>query len=123
MMETEGVELTAIEHAALCAAVMPAPTTPHDSKFERLAEEHKKISPACLICGSTENCDVHHLFPWEMFPDKRYEPKFFRTLCRNPGCQGHLIAGHCGDWKAWSQHTDTDIVYLKARRHERKYEP
>jgi 5-methylcytosine-specific restriction endonuclease McrA len=59
-----------------------------------------KNEPACAICGSTNDLQVHHILPYHLFPDLELVETNLITLCdgvtnRAVGC--HLRYGHLGN--------------------------
>ena len=70
----------------------------------RLAE--LKVNPDCAACGSTLNCEVHHIKSFKDHPELELcngtgqygtpvGPSNFITLCERMGKEDHLHFGHC----------------------------
>lgn len=57
-----------------------------------------KLQPGCQMCGATKELQVHHVYPWHLFPALRFELHNFVTLCQP--C--HFRFGHFRDWKGYN---------------------
>ena len=57
-----------------------------------------KLQPCCQMCGSVKKLQVHHVFPWHLFEDLRYEYDNLITLDRD--C--HFKFGHQNNWKLYN---------------------
>jgi len=55
-----------------------------------------KDNRQCVLCGATDNLEVHHIIPVSVCPELACEPANFMTLCDygNEGCHCHF--GHLG---------------------------
>ena len=51
---------------------------------------HIAEEPMCQMCGTEKDLDVHHVFPWHLFEDLRFDRDNFVTLCTP--C--HIRFGH-----------------------------
>ena len=47
----------------------------------------------CLVCGK-HGTHVHHLEPWALYPDLRYDPANLVTLCKECHDQFHRLYGN-----------------------------
>ena len=78
--------------------------------WRRTRKEHLTSHPTCQACGGAKGLEVHHLYPFHLFPDLELSPKNLMTLCTKPryGIKNcHLLYGHLGNFKnlnpnAWS---------------------
>ena len=59
---------------------------------------HMQTDKLCNACGTDKELEVHHVEPWHLFPDKRYDQANLITLCR---CC-HLRYGHGLNFKNWN---------------------
>lgn len=69
--------------------------------------KHLKAFPECAACGSTQECQAHHITPYNTDPAKGADPNNFITLCEHMGGpEHHLHCGHGGDFK----HDNLNVV-------------
>lgn len=57
-----------------------------------------KLQPGCQMCGAQKELQVHHVYPWHLFPALRFELNNLVTLCQP--C--HFRFGHFRDWKGFN---------------------
>lgn len=81
---------------------------PRNQAWERESKKFREEHPNCLVCGSKVDCQVHHKYPFHLYPDREMDPKYWRTLCR----VHHLLVGHGMNWANFNPHVDEDIEYL-----------
>lgn len=48
----------------------------------------------CLICGTRENIEIHHLNAWFSFPNQRFDPNNGVVLCEKHHTEFHSIYGN-----------------------------
>ena len=57
-----------------------------------------KLHPFCRACGGTNKLEVHHKYPFHLYPSLELNPHNYITLCEdNNEC--HLKTGHHSNWK------------------------
>jgi 5-methylcytosine-specific restriction protein A len=82
---------------------------------------HLLQHPRCEVCGCTDNLEVHHVKPFQYFPELELVSSNLRTACETPARNCHLNVGHSGDFKGYNPHFDEDAALMLKRRKERKY--
>ena len=66
-----------------------------DYKWRKARNQHIKRECCCQMCGIKRKLEVHHVEPWHLAPELRYEPSNLITLCR----ECHFRFGHWLNWK------------------------
>lgn len=63
----------------------------------KFLKEHSR----CVVCGSSQNLNVHHIKPYHLHPELELEKNNLITLCENykKGIHCHLLVGHLGDYR------------------------
>ena len=74
-------------------------------------------NPSCVVCGATEDIEVHHLRPVNAYPELELSLANLRTVCHD--C--HLLVGHCRDTRSWNPQFDADAAFLSRMIARRKY--
>jgi hypothetical protein len=69
-----------------------------DANWRRTRRVFFWLQPCCQMCARQDKLHVHHIYPWHMFPDLRYELDNLITLCS--AC--HLRFGHNNNWKDYN---------------------
>lgn len=72
-------------------------------------------NPFCMACGVKKDLQVHHLHPFEYWPELELEESNLFVLCR----QHHLILGHLGDWKSYNAELIRDLKRWEIRPYSR----
>lgn len=67
-------------------------------EWRKVRGEFIQLQPCCQMCGGTKELNVHHIYPWHLFPHLRYHLHNLLTLCRH--C--HFRFGHNRNWKAYN---------------------
>jgi len=65
--------------------------------WRKVRNEHFDLEPMCQLCGTDEDCQVHHILPWHKYKDLRYEHDNLVTLCR----EHHFRFAHLGNWQRY----------------------
>ncbi len=80
------------------------------SKWRRVRAEHLKKNPKCAACGSSKKIEVHHLFPFHLFPDLELRIDNLITLCERKkyGVNCHLAWGHNGRYTDFNANVEID---------------
>jgi hypothetical protein len=87
--------------AGLPAALLSPPPELAEGRspeWERVRREHLAARPVCEACGNPNGPEVHHVFPFHLYPKWELEPWNLFTLCR----VHHLVFGHLMDWKNYN---------------------
>jgi 5-methylcytosine-specific restriction endonuclease McrA len=78
---------------------------------------HLRLYPACAVCGTKNDIDVHHKKPFHLYPELELVITNLMTLCTTH----HLLFGHLGDWRAWNKAVDKDVELWKEKFQWRLY--
>jgi 5-methylcytosine-specific restriction endonuclease McrA len=54
--------------------------------------------PLCEVCHYNKDGQVHHVKPWHLFEELRFDPTNLITLCQP--C--HFRLGHGRNWQKWN---------------------
>jgi hypothetical protein len=84
------------------------PDVRRNAAWERESHKHVKAHPRCEVCGEKLkivngrcNLEVHHRFPYHLYPEREMDPRYWHVLCRAPhDC--HRLWGHFGDFKLFN---------------------
>jgi len=78
------------------------------SKWPKVRKAHLKENPTCANCGKKKRIgmQVHHIFPFHLYPDLELEPGNLLTLCNHPCC--HFAQGHLSYWKSFNESVVND---------------
>ena len=78
-----------------------------ETKIE-FAKTHPKI---CPVCGTTKKIELHHIWPFHLYPKDELSFPNLMWLCR----EHHHEWGHLFDWKSWNEtvRQDTSNFNLK----------
>ena len=88
-------------------------------EWRRVRKEHIRRNPTCAVCGTNKKLEVHHKYPYHLFPDLELEPSNLVTLCDGGGRSGmkscHFFFGHLGNWKKFNSNIDEDGTIWRRR--------
>jgi len=70
----------------------------NEYQWFKVRNQHIAIETCCQLCGIDKELEVHHIRPWHLAPDLRYESSNLITLCRS--C--HYRFGHWLHWKRFN---------------------
>lgn len=79
---------------------------PRSDKWPTVRKHHLKTQGWCMMCGSVNDLQTHHIQPFHLHPDLELDPSNLITLCETLGIECHLRHGHLGNWKNFN----SDIV-------------
>lgn len=89
----------------------PAPVVPigagersPDWRTER--NKYIKHNGSCRACGATTKLELHHKFPFHLYPELEMVKEEWITLCQD--C--HYLFGHLKDWKSWNPTVKEDAA-------------
>jgi len=72
----------------------------------------KNSDAKCAVCGSTKKLELHHILPFNLFPDLELEEGNLIILCDGNGRFGikscHLLFGHYGNFKLYNPNVHDD---------------
>lgn len=78
-------------------------------RWYEVRKNYIKYNPSCAACETTANIEVHHIQPFEIFPDLELDPQNLMTLCRY--C--HLVIGHYKDFSLYNPYALLDAMSYK----------
>lgn len=80
---------------------VPVSSPRRSSKWPKVRNEHLAKCPKCEVCGGTKKLNVHHIKPYNHFPELELEPTNLVTLCeaKLKGVNCHLWFGHLGNYR------------------------
>jgi len=71
-----------------------AHTESRSPQWKEVRSEYIQAHPECEICSSKDALNVHHIYPYHLFPEKELDVGNLITLCRR--C--HFVYGHKKNW-------------------------
>lgn len=91
--------------------------------WRKVRKSHLLTEAFCQCCGRIKQLEVHHIQPWAMVTELRFDPDNLITLCR----ECHFRFGHHSYWRDWNPHIrknciqfgQRDIVILKRGYHDK----
>lgn len=112
-------EYTAVEYNPLSYAKDDSGlflSKPRSSGWRKKRLEHLEKNPSCAICGLNTELEVHHIKPFEYWPELEEVDENLVTLCMNEKRNCHIIWGHLFDWKLFNPEILHLISLLKKRK-------
>jgi hypothetical protein len=70
----------------------------NEYKWQKVRNKFIKDEPCCQICAITKDLQVHHIKPWHLAKELRYDKDNLITLCQS--C--HFRLGHWCNWKGYN---------------------
>lgn len=95
------------------------PDNPRSPQWESMAHAHLKVQPYCQVCGTTHDLQVHHEYPFHVFPQFELDPSKLITMCG----RDHLFIGHLGEWASWNVDVRADAARWWLKIHSRPHAP
>ncbi len=92
---------------------------PRSGKWPSCRARHLKRQPVCQACGCTvlKLLNVHHIKPFQWFPELELDPGNLITLCERPQMSCHWIFGHGGkSWAVWNAAVVETCAAIKIMR-------
>jgi len=85
---------------------------PRSSKWASVRKSHLEKCPTCSACGGTSKVEVHHIKPFNLFPELELDPDNLITLCESwkKGVNCHLFFGHLGDYRSFNDRVKEDAT-------------
>jgi hypothetical protein len=90
--------------------------------WPKVRADHLEREPRCAACGISDHLEVHHVLPFHDDPARELDPDNLITLCKRPGCPGHFLFGHLGDYKHSNPHVRDDAKRYRQRLREQGLE-
>lgn len=86
------------------------------SEWTNVRNKFLREHPTCAACGGKKSLNVHHIFPFEYYPERELDAAGnLITLCEDgPASMNcHFVYGHCGvSWTHWNPHVVHDAEYF-----------
>lgn len=90
------------------------PEHPRSPEWARVAMEHRRREPACVVCGyKGRKVQVHHIKPFHLHPQLELDPHNLITLCEARGRNHHLLLGHLNSWESYNEHIREDAKHFR----------
>ena len=70
--------------------------------WESVRKAHVLKQPYCMMCGSTDDLQVHHMMPFADNPNLELDDANLITLCETKSIECHLKHGHLGNWHTYN---------------------
>jgi hypothetical protein len=88
--------------------------------WRQVRNDFVNAHPACEICGSTKDLEVHHIKPFHLRPDLELDPSNIITLCKSKkwGLDCHFTFGHAGNYYWENKSLLADIKVVKELYHK-----
>lgn len=84
-------------------------------EWPRVRKDWIKNNPACAVCGTKKNVQVHHRVAFHTHPELELDPTNFITLCEGEERDHHRMIGHCENFQSINEHVDADVAFWKAK--------
>jgi hypothetical protein len=78
---------------------------PRSGKWPALRKRFLEEHPACAVCGTKKNLEVHHVVPFNIDRSKELDEKNLIVLC-DERC--HLLFGHLMFFGSYNSHVRED---------------
>lgn len=94
------------------------PTDSRSPHWPGVRKVHLADHPQCAVCGGIAKLEVHHIYPFHLFPLRELDPTNLITLCEawKFGVNCHLFFGHFGDYaRRWNSNVIADAAAWKYR--------
>lgn len=72
---------------------------PRSRQWGKIKKTHLLKEQSCQWCGGVIRIEVHHIYPFHLFPEKELEESNLITLC----CGCHFERGHNRDWREYNR--------------------
>src|SRR5689334_18861386 len=77
------------------------------SRWPVVERNFKQAHPKCAACGTTQELNVHHIFPFPYVvlwrrPGLEFDSRNLITLCTLGGYEHHLLLGHLSDYESYN---------------------
>jgi len=77
------------------------------------------VQKTCQATGINDELEVHHIYPFHLFPHLELEPSNLIVLTEHRSFNAHLWIGHSGNWKAYNPNVVADAAQMLDRIHKR----
>ena len=87
-------------------------------KWPKVRKEFLKTHGQCEVCGTKKKLNVHHVLPFQWYPELELDTDNFITLCEGGG-QHHLLFGHLTSWVSYNERVREDAATWAEKIKER----
>ena len=96
---------------------VPINSPTRSSRWPKVRNEHLQKHPVCEVCGGVKNLNVHHIKPYNHYPELELDPNNLITLCEaeKKGVNCHLWFGHLGNFKNINPNVVNDSAAWKVK--------
>lgn len=94
---------------------IPPGYAPRSGHWPVVRAAHLKLEPACAVCGSTLDLQVHHILPFHENPERELDPDNLITVCGPGGHNCHLAWGHLFSYQSWNVDVRADAARMRAK--------
>lgn len=94
----------------------PRPEMERSGKWPKVRYEHLRLFPRCIVCGTLEDPEVHHVNPYHLYPDEELDPENLVTMCGQNAYGHHLRVGHLDLWRDWNPNVREIAAAMLATR-------
>lgn len=77
------------------------------SDWPRVRKVHLAEHPLCECCGGKKGIEVHHVLPFNLFPELELRKENLMSLCKKRGCH---FAMHLYSWKSYNPDAKQDTM-------------
>ena len=91
-------------------------------EWHKIEKEVLDTNPGCSVCGLTESCQVHHIFPFHYCvslgrPDLELDKRNLTVLCETSKSKKtddhHLLVGHLDNFESFNSNVKQDELTYK----------
>jgi hypothetical protein len=84
-------------------------------EWNKVRKAHLKKHPACALCGSKKDVQVHHIKPFHLHPELELEPSNLITSCTSKywGFSCHVKVFHGGNFQYENPNVLEDIKNIQ----------
>ena len=75
---------------------------PRSDRWPEVRKSHLMREGWCRFCGGVKNLEVHHVWPFHLYPTMELDDSNLITLCERSGRECHLHVGHNDDWQSFN---------------------
>jgi 5-methylcytosine-specific restriction protein A len=79
--------------------------TLRSGKWPTVRKRFLAVHPACAVCGTKKNLEVHHVIPFNIDPSKELDEENLIVLCDD---RCHLLFGHLMVFTSYNIHVRED---------------
>lgn len=89
---------------------------PRSKQWPAVRKLHLGERPLCMACGARERLEVHHIHPFNLYPELELVRENLVTLCEGDVCNCHFVFGHSRSWRGWNPFVLEDAKLMRERR-------